>query len=102
MVEAERARADAAIAYERAETARRVSERDDLHREHLERCLAQAASERSLLLERVDSAECRAEQATAALNDLVNRILSVIPAPQPAEPWWARWLGGSRRSDLRR
>ncbi len=67
-----------------------LADRDRHHREAVE-----------FWKERCDSAECRAEQATAALNDLVNRILSVIPAPQSAEPWWARWLGGSRRSDIR-
>ncbi len=51
--------------------------------------------------ERCDSAEVRAEQATAALNDLVNRIMTMIPTPQPTEPWWSRWLGASRRSDIR-
>ena len=55
----------------------------------------------SLLLERVDSAECRAEQSTAALTDLVNRIMTMIPAPAPSPPWWERWFGLSRRSDIR-
>lgn len=77
-----------------------VAERDALHREYIDRCLALAASERSLLLERIDGAECRAEQATAALNDLVERVLAMVPAPQPAS-WWERWFGVSRRSNLR-
>ena len=69
------------------------------HKEALERQDRHHQETVSLLLERVDSAECRAEQATSALNDLVNRILTMIPAPAPS--WWERWFGVSRRSDIR-
>ncbi len=71
------------------------------HDAEIGRMANQFRTERGIWTERVDTAEVRAEQATAALNDLVNRILSVIPAPQPAEPWWVRWFGDSRRSDIR-
>ena len=94
LVESERTRQE-------AEAARRLAEAHAMHAEHLNRCLALAASERALLVERIDSAECRAEQSAAALNDLVNRILAMVPASQPAESWWSRWLGVSRRSAIR-
>ncbi len=83
-----------------AEMARRLAEAHAMHREHLDRCLALAASERALLLERIDGAECRAEQATTALNDLVERVLAMLPPPQPVSIW-ERWFGVSRRSNLR-
>ncbi len=94
---AERARGAADCAELRAD----MKAERDRHDAEIRRMVGQFEAERSIWTERVDSAEVRAEQATAALNDLVNRILSVIPAPQPAEPWWARWLSGSRRSDIR-
>ena len=57
--------------------------------------------------ERSDSAECRAEQATQALADLVNRILALVPAGGGgSEPqrggggWLSRLFGASRRSDI--
>jgi hypothetical protein len=58
LTEAEaRHRADLAdaIAQERAETARRLAERDSLHLDTLGRLQAQAAAERSLLLARADA-----------------------------------------------
>ena len=87
-------------AQERAEAALRLSEARAMYGEHLDRCLALAASERSLLLERIDAAEIRAEQSAAALQDLVERIMSMVPPPQPASIW-ERWFGVSRRSSLR-
>ena len=69
------------------------------HEGEVERLVGQFHAERSFWTERADAAECRAEQSTAALSDLVNRIMTMIPAPAPS--WWERWFGVSRRSDIR-
>jgi hypothetical protein len=71
------------------------------HEAEIERMVGQFHAERSFWCERADTAECRAEQTTAALNDLVTRILTLVPAPQSVAPWWERWFGVSRRSDIR-
>ena len=84
-----------------AETALRISEIQAMHLELVNRITAQAASERAALQERVDAAEIRAEQSAATLTDLINRVLAAIPAPAPSAPWWERWFGLSRRSDIR-
>ena len=69
------------------------------HDAEIERLVAQFHAERSFWTERADAAECRAEQATTALNDLVSRVLALVPESQSS--WWARWFGSSRRSDIR-
>lgn len=93
-----------------AEMARALAERDTLHREGVERLLAQAAVERSLWLERIDAAECRAERIEQRLDQVLDQLLqqqrhpappAEPPAPAPAEPWWRRWLGVTTRSTLR-
>ena len=45
-----------------------------------------------LLVERVDAAEVRAEAVSEQLGDLLDRL---------SRPWWSRWFGTSKRSDLR-
>lgn len=59
--------------------------------------------------ERSDSAECRAEQATQALADLVSRILALVPAgggggsefeKAGAGGWLSRLFGTSKKSDI--
>ena len=71
----------------------RQEHRADAARAAIERRAdAEIARLTSIWQERCDAAECRAEQATAALTDLVNRILTTIPAPQPA-PLWRTLLG---------
>ncbi len=70
------------------------------HRQALERQERHHRESSSLLLERIDAAEVRAEQATATLNELVSKILTLVPAP-PATSIWERWFGASRRSRLR-
>jgi len=45
-----------------------------------------------LLVERVDAAEVRAEAISEQLGDLLDRL---------SRPWWSRWFGTSKRSDLR-
>ena len=96
-----------AIAQERAETARQLAERDTLHLGTIERLLAQAAIERSLLVERVDAAEIRAERVEARLDQVLDVLLSErrqLTASQAGngerEPWWRRWFGESRRTKL--
>jgi hypothetical protein len=68
---------------------------------------AQAAIERSLWLERVDAAEIRAERVEQRLDQVLDVLLSerrqpVASPTGPGEraPWWRRWLGVSRRSDI--
>ena len=95
-----------------AEIARRMVERDSLHLGHIERLMSLAAAERSLFLERVDAAELRAETAEAraaavdqklhqVLDRLMERQTLATQAPDGL-PWWARWFGATRKSDLRR
>jgi len=60
---------------------------DRLERQHNAAMMALQAAHRdamAMLVERVDAAECRVE----ALLE------------QATRPWWARWLGASKRSDL--
>lgn len=72
-----------------------------VHREMIERMERQHYALVDAWRERADAAECRAETSAAALADLVNRILTMIPVPAPSAPWWERWFGLSRRSDIR-
>ncbi len=58
----------------------------------IDRLAGQFHAERAFWTERADAAECRADQATAALNDLINRILATIPPPQLS--LWRRLFGG--------
>ena len=89
-----------------ADVARRLAERDTLHLGHIERLLAQAAIERSLLVERVDAAEIRAERVEQRLDQVLDMLLterrSVLTRDETGErePWWRRWFGESRRSKL--
>lgn len=45
-----------------------------------------------LLVERVDAAEVRAEVVSEQLSALLDRL---------SRPWWSRWFGTSKRSNLR-
>jgi len=58
-----------------AETARQLAERDRLHQEHVERMQAQAATERALMLERIDAAELRAERVEARLDQILDALM---------------------------
>ena len=89
--------------------ARHLAERDALHLDLIGRIQAQASAERGLFLERVDAAELRAEAAEAratavdeklhqVLDRLLERPLPTIPAPP--QPWWARWFGQTKRSNI--
>ena len=82
-------RHDAEMAQERAETARRLTERDSLHLDTLGRLQAQAALERSLWLERVDAAELRAERVEQQLDQVLVELLG-----ERRRPWWRRLFGG--------
>ena len=108
-VSQERADRDRQIAHERAETARRLAERDSLHLGHIERLLAQAGIERSLWLERVDAAEVRAERVEQRLDQVLDQLLADRRQPAVGQveqveraPWWRRWFGRSMKSDLGR
>lgn len=100
------------IARHDAEMARRLAERDSLHLGHIERLMSLAAAERSLFLERVDAAELRAESAEARaaavdqkLHEMLERLMerqTLATQAQDGVPWWARWFGATRKSDLRR
>jgi hypothetical protein len=103
----------AVVAHERAEMARQLAERDNLHRESTDRLLAQVALERAMWQERTDAADLRAEASNAQLADLVAQIMATLPAPAPSstgrvdsgaasEPWWRRWFGTSIRSKVGR
>jgi hypothetical protein len=94
------------MASERAETARRLAERDTLHLDTLGRLQAQAAAERSLWLERIDAAEIRAERVEQRLDQVLDVLLNERRQPVSQvetgerEPWWRRWFGESRRTKL--
>ena len=95
----ERVRTD--IAQERAESARRLAERDTLHLDAISRMQAQAALERSLWLERVDAAELRAERVEQRLDQVLDHLLRQRPAgDSPLRGWLSRWFGQSKRSDI--
>jgi len=105
-----------------AEMNNRLAERDrlyaaelarmsSLHLDLIGRIQAQASAERGLFLERVDAAELRAEAAEAraatvdqklhqVLDRLLERPSSVVPTPEQASPWWSRWFGQTKRSDI--
>ena len=97
---AERARADHAAEIVRVQS---------LHLDLIGRIQAQASVERSILIERIDASEIRAESAEARamavdekLNQILNRLLErqVGPAPDGLS-WWARWFGATKRSNIR-
>ena len=101
MLAAERDRSDTTITQERTETARRLAERDSLHLDTLGRLQAQAALERSLWLERIDAAELRAERVEQRLDQVLDQLLQRQPEPSRT-PWWRRWFGKVKRTDLDR
>jgi|GEM_PF-5833751 len=82
------------ITHERAQAARQLAERDALHLDAIGRMQAQTAVERSLWLERVDAAELRAERVEQRLDQVLDVLLT------ERWPWWERWFGHSKRSDL--
>ena len=98
----------------RADHARQLAELarvSSIHLDLIGRIQAQASAERGLFLERVDAAELRAEAAEAraaavdeklhqVLDRLLERPSSVVPTQEPARPWWARWFGQTKRSDI--
>ncbi len=57
------------------------------HDSEVERLVGQVHAERSFWIERADAAEVRAEAAEQRLAD-------------SRRPWWSRWLGASKRSDI--
>jgi len=73
-----------AIARADAESARRLAERDAQHREAM-----------AMMMERVDAAELRAERVEQRLDQVLDRLLE-----RQDRPWWSRWFGQSKRSDL--
>lgn len=70
------------------EMAHRLAERDALHREHLDRSNAQAATERALWLERIDAAELRAERIEQRLDQVLEELLA-----DRSRPLWRRLFG---------
>jgi len=90
------------IAHERAETARRFTEVQSMHLDAIGRMQAQAAVERSLWLERIDAADCRAEAAearAAAVEDKLHLVLDRLLERQ-YRPWWSKLFGDSKKTSL--
>ena len=96
----------------RAYHAAEINRVQSLHLDLIGRIQAQTSTERSLFLERVDAAELRAETAEARatavdqkLHEMLERLMErqtlATQAPD-GMPWWARWFGATRKSDLRR
>ena len=48
----------------------------------------------AMMTERVDAAECRAERVEEQLGRVLESLI------ESSRPWWSRWLGASKRSDL--
>ena len=84
----------AAIVRADAQAAHHLAERDALHLDAIGRMQAQAGVERSLWLERVDAAELRAERVEQRLDQVLDVLLT------ERRPWWSRWFGQSKRSDI--
>jgi hypothetical protein len=84
------------VTQERAQTARQLVERDALHQDILERLAAQAAIERSVMLERIDAAEIRAERVEQRLDQVLDALLSERQSANRviSVSWWHRWLRG--------
>ena len=91
------------MAQERAETARRIAEVQSMHMDLVGRLQAQAAIERAIWQERVDRAEIMADDANAALRQLVEAALR-LPEPAgsvvPGLSWLRRLFGSSTKSKL--
>ena len=100
MVEHESARHATDIAQERAETARRLAERDTLHLDAINRMQAQTALERSLWLERVDAAELRAERVEQRFDQVLDHLLRHRAVTDSPWRWLSRLFGASKRSDI--
>ncbi len=92
----------------RSDHAAEIARVQSLHLDLIGRIQAQASVERSILIERIDAAEIRAESAEARaiavdekLHQVLDRLLErqVGPAPD-ARSWWSRWFGVSKRSDI--
>lgn len=78
-----------------AEIARRLAERDTLHSDALGRLQTQASLERALWIERIDSAEMRAERVEEKLDMVLDELLA------ERRSWLSRWFGSSKQSTLR-
>jgi Skp family chaperone for outer membrane proteins len=87
-LESERTRHD-------AQTARQLAELDALHQDTLQRIAAQAGIERSLLLERIDAAEVRAERVEQRLDQVLDALLAERRQVAENRPWWRRWFRSS-------
>ena len=100
------------VEQQRADHAAELVRVQSLHLDLVGRLQAQAAAERQLFLERVDSAEIRAEAAEARAERVEQRLDQVLDVllserRQPVadqgerEPWWRRLFGTSTRSNLK-
>ena len=92
-------------AQEREQAVHRLAERDAMHREALERQERQYCEVVECWRERADRAEIAAEESNRMLHDLISRIMALPvpgapPAPTQDRPWWARWFGSSKRSEI--
>ena len=64
------------------------------HREMVEALHEAHRAAMAMMLERVDAAECRAERVEEHLTRVLDTLLT------ERRPWWSRWFGHSKRSDL--
>ncbi len=65
------------------------------HREALASVQEAHRAAMAMMIERVDAAEIRAERVEEKLDQVLDQLLD------QHQPWWSRWLGSSRRSDIR-
>lgn len=75
-----------AIQQERQEAARQLTDQQKLHAAEVDRLIGQVAIERSLWLERLDAAECRAERVEARLDQVLDQLM------ERKSPWWERLI----------
>jgi hypothetical protein len=82
---------------QRRQHAEELARIQSLHFDLVNRLQAQAAAERSLMLERIDAAEIRAEAAEAratAVEDKLHQVLDAL-LERRRRPWWQGWLSAA-------
>ena len=68
-----------------------LGEQHEAHRAAIDALARQHRDAMDMMRERTDAAELRAEGLAEKLDDLMDRM---------TRPWWSRWLGHSKKSDL--
>ncbi len=67
------------------------------HDAEVERLVGQFSAERAFWCERSDAAEVRAELAEQRVTDMARQMVE-----QADRPWWSKWFGASKKSEISR